>query len=318
MVNGNSIKYSESSIKYPESITKKMSKTNKIDWKSIISISSILYTVSGLFIAVVALKGFMIPNSFIDGGVTAISILVNKVFHIHISILLIVFNIPFLVIGYHKLGKTFIVQSLVAILIMATLMFFVNIPTVTNDKVLIAVFGGFLMGLGIGLVIRGGAVIDGLEIIAHYTTKRVAFTTSEIIMLFNSFVILGAAIEFGLETAMYSILVYYTAMKTSDYVVDGFEEFTALSIISKEHELVKSLIVNEFGKAITVYKGERGFLPGAFDIKHDVDIIMTVVTRLEIHRLKHEVSLIDNSAFFFVQSIKEVKGGIIKQAGIKA
>jgi uncharacterized membrane-anchored protein YitT (DUF2179 family) len=201
---------------------------------------------------------------------------------------------------------------------MASLMFFVKVPTFTQDKVLIAVFGGFLMGLGIGLVIRGGAVIDGLEIIAHYTTKRVAFTTSEIIMLFNSLVILGAAIEFGLETAMYSILVYYTAMKTSDYVVDGFEEFTALSIISKQHDMVKTLIVNEFGKAITVYKGERGYLPGAFDIRNDVDIIMTVVTRLEIHRLKQEILKIDDNAFFFVQSIKEVKGGSIKQSGIKA
>jgi uncharacterized membrane-anchored protein YitT (DUF2179 family) len=295
-----------------------MSKSKKIDWKTIFSFQSIAYTFSGLFIAVIALKGFMIPNSFLDGGVTAISILVNKVFKIHISILLIVFNLPFLIIGYQKLGKTFIVQSLIAILIMASLMFFVNVPTLTEDKVLIAVFGGFLMGLGIGLVIRGGAVIDGLEIIAHYTTKKVAFTTSEIIMLFNSLVILGAAVEFGLESAMYSILVYYTAMKTSDYVVDGFEEFTALNIISKDFELVKSLIVNDFGKAITVYKGERGYLPGSFNIKHDCDIIMTVVTRLEIHRLKQKVSNIDPDAFFFVQSIKEVKGGVIKKSSIKA
>lgn len=295
----------------------KVSKSAKIDWKSIFSLQSIIYTVLGLFIAVVALKGFMIPNNFLDGGVTAISILVNKVFKIHMSILLIVFNLPFLIIGYSKLGKTFIIQSLIAILIMAALMYFVNIPIVTKDKVLIAVFGGFLMGLGIGLVIRGGAVIDGLEIIAHYTTKKVAFTTSEIIMLFNSLVILGAALEFGLETGMYSILVYYTAMKTSDYVVDGFEEFTALTIISKEYDPVKSLIVNDFGKAISVFKGERGYLPGAFDIKFDCDIIMTVVTRLEIHRIKQEVFKIDPNAFFYVQSIKEVKGGITKQSGIK-
>ncbi len=298
--------------------SKIQTRSNKIDWKLIFSFQSLIYTLLGLFIAVVALKGFMIPNSFLDGGVTAISILVNKVFKIHISILLIVFNLPFLFIGYRKLGKTFIVQSSIAIIMLAALMYFVNIPIVTEDKVLIAVFGGFLMGLGIGLVIRGGAVIDGLEIIAHYTTKRVAFTTSEIIMLFNSFVILVAAVEFGLETAMYSILVYYTAMKTSDYVVDGFEEFTALSIISKHHDAVKSLIVNDFGKAITVYKGERGYLPGTFEIKTDVDIIMTVVTRLEIHRIKQEVSKIDENAFFFVQSIKEVKGGVIKQSGIKA
>jgi uncharacterized membrane-anchored protein YitT (DUF2179 family) len=181
----------------------------------------------------------------------------------------------------------------------------------------IADSGGLLMGLGIGLGIRGGAVIDGLEIIAHYTTKRGAITSSEIIMLFNSLVILSAAIKFGIESGMYSILVYYTAMKTSDYVVDGFEEFTALNIISKEYESIKSLIVNDFGKAISVFKGERGYLPGSFDIKHDCDIIMTVVTRLEIHRIKQAVSKIDPYAFFYVQSIKEVKGGIVKQTGIK-
>jgi uncharacterized membrane-anchored protein YitT (DUF2179 family) len=295
-----------------------MSTSNKVEWKTIFSVRSIFFTVLGLLIAVVALKGFMIPNNFIDGGVTGISIVLTEVFHVHFSILLIAFNIPFLIIGYHKLGKTFIVQSLLAILIMATLMFFVNIPTVTEDKLLIAVFGGFLMGLGIGLVIRGGGVIDGLEIIAHYTTKKVAFTTSEIIMLFNFLIILGAALKFGIEAAMYSILVYYTAIKTSDYVVDGFEEFTALNIITKDYDLVKSLIVNDFNKAITVYKGERGYLPGSFNQKHDVDIIMTVVTRLEIHRLKQEISKIDENAFFFVQSIKEVKGSTIKQSGINA
>lgn len=173
------------------------------------------------------------------------------------------------------------------------------------------------MGLGIGLVIRGGGVIDGLEVIAHYTNKKTGFTTSEIILVFNSLVILGAALKFGLETAMYSILVYFTAMKTSDYVVDGFEEFTALNIISKDFDAVKSLIVNDFGKAISVYKGERGYLPGSFNLKYDCDIIMTIVTRLEIHRIKQEVSKIDPDAFFFVQSIKEVKGGIIKQPGIQ-
>ncbi len=294
-----------------------MSKSDKINWGSIFSLQSIVYTLLGLFIAVVALKGFMLPNNFLDGGVTAISILVNKVFKIHMSVLLIVFNLPFLIIGYRKIGKNFSIQSLLAILIMAVFMYFVNIPTVTNDKLLIAVFGGFLMGLGIGLVIRGGGVIDGLEVIAHYTNKKTGFTTSEIILVFNSLVILGAALKFGLESAMYSILVYFTAMKTSDYVVDGFEEFTALNIISKEFESVKSLIVNDFGKAISVYKGQRGYLPGSFDIKYDCDIIMTIVTRLEIHRIKQEVSKIDPEAFFFVQSIKEVKGGIIKQPGIQ-
>jgi uncharacterized membrane-anchored protein YitT (DUF2179 family) len=290
-----------------------MSNSNSIQWKSIFSFSSILYTILGVFSALIALQGFMIPNHFLDGGITGICILIEEVFHVPFSILLVIFNIPFLYIGYKKIGKTFSIHALMAVLLLAILMSFVSFPAVTSDKVLIAVFGGFFIGLGIGLVIRGGGVIDGLEIIAHYTNKKSGFSTGEIILTFNSLLFIGSAFVFGIETAMYSILVYFTAMKTSDYVVDGFEEFTALSIISKDYDLVKSLIVNDFGKAISVYKGERGYLPKSFDIKHDCDIVMTIVTRLEIHRIKQSISKIDPNAFFYVQSIKEVKGGIGKQ-----
>lgn len=289
-----------------------MNNTNKINWKAIFSLSSILYIIIGVSFALVALKGFLIPNHFLDGGVTGISILLEHIFHIPFSILLIAFNIPFLIIGFKKIGKTFSIQAFLAIILLSVLMNFIDIPAVTNDKVLIAVFGGFFIGLGIGLVIRGGGVIDGMEIIALYTNKKSGFSTSEIIMTFNSLVILSAAYEFGIETAMYSILVYFTAMKTSDYVVDGFEEFTALNIISKDHELVKSVIVNDFKKAITVYKGERGYLPQSFDTKHDNDIIMTIVTRLELHRIKQAIATLDPDAFFYVQSVKEVRGGIGK------
>jgi uncharacterized membrane-anchored protein YitT (DUF2179 family) len=289
-----------------------MTKSNQINWKSIFSLSAITYTVLGVASAVVALQGFMIPNHFLDGGVTGISILIEEIFGIHISLLLIVFNIPFLILGYKKMGKTFSVHATLAVLLLAALMTFVSFPAFTTDKVLIAVFGGFFIGLGIGLVIRGGGVIDGLEVIAHYTHKRSGFSTSEIILTFNSLIFLGAAIEFGIEAAMYSILVYFTAMKTSDYVVDGFEEYTALTVISEEFEQVKSIIVNDFGKGISVYKGERGYLPGVFNEKHDCDIVMTIVTRLEVHRLKQAISSVDPSAFFYIQTIKEVKGGIIK------
>jgi len=290
-----------------------MSKEDKINWSSIFSLSYALTTIIGVFISVVALKGFMLPNNFVDGDVTAISILFKEIFQIHISFFLVLINLPFVYIGYRLIGKTFAVKSLISISLMAFLMVVVEVPVVTNDKLLIAVFGGFLMGLGLGLVVRGGGVVDGLEVIAQFTRQKTGFTTSEIIMVFNSLVILGAAFEFGLEPAMYSILVYFTAMKTSDYVVDGIEEFTSLSIVSKEYESIKSLIVNDFGKAITVYKGERGYLPGAFELSHDTDIVVTVVTRLEIHRIKKEVSKIDPQAFFFVQSIKEVKGSYLKR-----
>jgi uncharacterized membrane-anchored protein YitT (DUF2179 family) len=289
------------------------SKSQHINWKQIFSLNSVIFTTLGVLSAVIALKGFMIPNHFLDGGVTGISILIEETFHVNIALLLIVFNLPFIYIGYKKIGKTFGVHSLISVLLLAFLMTVVDVPTVTKEKILIAVFGGFLIGLGIGLVIKGGSVIDGLEVIADYTNKKFGFSTSEIILLVNSCIMLGAAFEFGIETAMYSILTYYTALKTSDYVVDGFEEYTALSIISKDHEAIKALIVNDFGKAISVFKGERGYLPGSFDVHSDCDIIMAIVTRLEVHRIKEAILNEDPTAFIYVQSIKEVRGGIVKQ-----
>lgn len=199
-----------------------MSSTDRIDWKSIFSLSSMMYTILGVFSALIALQGFMIPNHFLDGGITGISILIEEVFHIPFSLPFILLNLPFIFMGFRKIGKTFSVNALIAVILLAVLMTFITFPQITSDKVLIAVFGGFFIGLGIGLVIRGGGVIDGLEIIAHYTNKRIGFSTSEIIMTINTLLFIGAAFEFGIETAMYSILVYFTAMKTSDYVVDGF------------------------------------------------------------------------------------------------
>lgn len=269
--------------------------------------------ISGIGFAILGLQGFLLPNNFLDGGVTGISILVTGFANIHISILLLVFNIPFVILGYHKIGRIFGVRSLFANILLAAGLFFINIPAFTDDKVLIAVFGGLFIGLGIGLVIRGGAVIDGVEVIAHYTEKKSAFTSGEIILTLNILIIMGAALQFGPETGMYSILVYYTAMKTTDYVVDGFEEYTALNFISIEEESICALIVNDFGKAVSIFKGERGYLPNSYNNTTECKIIMTVVTRLEVHRIKEAVHKIDSDAFIFVTSIKEVKGGIIKK-----
>lgn len=282
-------------------------------WRNIFSLRAIIFTVLGVGFAIIGLQGFMVPNNFLDGGVTGISILVKGFANIHISLLLIVFNIPFLIIGFRKISKTFGIQASIAVLLLAAGMYFIEIPVFTTDKVLIAVFGGFFIGLGIGFVIRGGGVIDGLEVIAQYTERKSAFTAGEIILVLNTLIIIGAAYKFGIETGMYSILVYFTAMKTTDYVVDGFEEFTALHIISKKSELIKRTIVNDYKKAITVYKGERGYLPGSFHVKSDADVIMTVVTRLEIHRIREAAIKIDPQAFIYVHSIKEVKGGLVNK-----
>lgn len=286
---------------------------DQIDWKRILSLPSLIFTILGVVCAVIALKGFMLPNHFIDGGITGISILASKAFHIDISFLLIVLNAPFVLIGYRRIGKTFALQTSLAVLLLVAGLNTISVPMITDDKILIALFGGFFIGLGIGFVIRSGGVLDGLEVIAHYTNKKSGWSTGEIVMAINTLVILGALFQFGLEAAMYSILTYFTAMRISDYVVDGFEEYTALTVISNEHASIKGIIVNDFNKAISVFKGERGYLPGNFDVHHPCDIIMTIVTRLEIHRLKKAILQQDPHAFLYITSIKEVKGGIIKQ-----
>lgn len=290
-----------------------MKHTDHIDWKEILDPSSIVFTLLGVLSLAIALKVFLLPNEFIDGGVTGMSILASKKLHIPISIPLLVFNLPFIYIGLKKIGKSFTVQTTIAIVLLALVMlFFDKVPSPTNDQLLVALFGGFFIGLGIGFAIKAGGVLDGMEIVADYTHKKSGFSTSEIVMLFNTILFLIAAFAFGWEKAMYSIVTYFTAMKISDYVVDGFEEYTALTVISGKHELVKNIIVKDFNKGISVFKGERGYLPTSFHIHHDCDIVMTIVTRLEIHRIRTAIMEQDPNAFIYIQSIKEVTGGVIK------
>lgn len=294
-----------------------ISTRQKIDWKAVFDPFSIIYIVIGVFCAAVALKVFMLPNKFLDGGVTGIAIIVNLQYGIDLNLLLVLINIPFLWLGWKKIGRTFAVQSAFSVFLLVIVLEFLKVPAITSDLVLSAVFGGMLMGLGIGLIIRGGGLIDGFEVITEFVQKNSPLSASEITIFLNSLIMLFAAIFFGIEPAMYSILTYFTAIKMTDYVVEGFEEYTALTIISREDEKVKELIVKEFRKAISVYKGERGYLPETFHIKHPCDIIMTVVTRLEVHRIKEAIQQIDPKAFFYVQTIKEVKGGVIKRVGKK-
>lgn len=286
---------------------------NEIAWNEVFSFKSILFTTLGSLCAVIAIKGFMIPNQFLDGGVTGISILLHEIYHINITLPLIILNIPFIILGYSKIGKEFAFQSSLAVIILAILINVISIPTITEDKILIAMFGGMFMGMAIGFVIRAGGVIDGLEVIADYADKKMAISVPEIIMLINTVIFLIAALSLGIEKAMYSILTYFTALQVSKYIVDGFEEYTTMHIISSKAEEMKSLVVKDFGKAITVYKGERGYLPKSFTVKEDCDIIVTVITRLEIHKLKMAISALDPKAFVYIQNIRELGGGIVKR-----
>jgi uncharacterized membrane-anchored protein YitT (DUF2179 family) len=190
-----------------------------------------------------------------------------------------------------------------------------HVPAVTDDKLLIAIFGGCFMGIGIGLVMRSNAALDGFEILAEATIQRIGLSMSEVILGFNIIIFLGAAIHFGIESALYSIITYFAALKMVDYVVDGIEEYIALTIISGQSDAIRDLVVNRFGKGITVYKGERGFLPGSFNQRTDCDVIMTIVTRLELLEITKAIRAIDPKAFLFTNKIHETHGGVVKQKG---
>ncbi len=285
---------------------------NRIEWEHILNGKNLLQILIGTGLAVIAMKGFMIPNRFLDGGVTGISILLHEIFHFNISLAVLVLNLPFIYLGYKRIGKTFAVETTIAVILLSLGLIFIDIGPITKDRLLIAIFGGILIGTGVGVVIRAGAVIDGAEVIAVFTKRKTGFSNSEIIMAINTVIFAVAAIQFGIETAMYSVITYFTATRATNYVVDGIEEFTAMNIITSQEEEVKNLLVNDLGKGITVYKGQRGYLPGSFAVKTDCEIIVTIVTRLEIKQIQEALLAIDPNAFVYVQSIKEASGGILK------
>ena len=285
---------------------------DKVHWDRILEPKIIFQLILGCSMAVIAMRGFMIPNKFLDGGITGISLLLHEAFHFNISFLVIVLNIPFIIWGYRRVSRTFAIQTSLAALILALGLYFIPVPALTSDKLLTAVFGGILIGTGIGLVIRSGGVLDGAEVVALFTKRKTGLSNSEIILIMNTFIFAGAAFHFGLAAAMYSLITYFTATRATDYIVDGIEQYTALNIITAHQDQVKSLLVNDFGKGITVYKGERGYLPGSFDIKTDCEIIVTIITRLEVLQLQHAILTIDPKAFIYVFNIKEAAGGILK------
>ena len=268
----------------------------------------------GIALACFGLKGFLLPNHFIDGGITGISLLtfqLTKSSGIPVSVWLVLFNIPFIVLGAKQIGKRFAIVTSVAIVVLAATIFFVEFPVITDDKLLTAIFGGFFLGAGIGLAIRGGCVIDGTEILAVYLNRRSVLSMGDIILLINVIIFLLAGFVLGIETALYSILTYLSASKTVDFIIQGIEEYTGVTIVSAKSAQIREAITKNLGRGVTIYKGERGFQSAQFKSK-DIDIIFTVVTRLEVSKLKQEVALIDHKAFIVISTISDTKGGIIK------
>jgi uncharacterized membrane-anchored protein YitT (DUF2179 family) len=278
-----------------------------------ISFLDTVYTLAGILFCGFALKSFLVPNAFFDGGVTGISLLIHELYHVNIAYVIIIANIPFIIMGAFQVNKSFAVKTFLAIIGLALCLHFIPYPEITSDKLLVSIFGGVFMGIGIGLAIRGGCALDGIEVLALYTGKRISFTISEIILGINIIIFLIAAVKLGLPTSLYSILTYYTASRTINFVIEGLEEYTGVTIISGQHALIKEMLVKQLSRGITVYKGERGFLKESFDVSHPVDIVFTVVTRLELRRLRNMVHEIDPNAFIFTSIIKEAAGGVLKR-----
>lgn len=286
-------------------------KVHKSHWVS--SLNDWILITLGALTAAFGIKGFLEPNEVYDGGITGISLIVNKLFSFNLSLLIVIINLPILLANFFGSFKSLALKTAGGILLLGVFLYFVPDLHITQDKLLVAVFGGFFLGLGSGLAMRGGAALDGTEILALYTIKKTSFTISEIILAFNILIFSAAAIAFDLQVALYSILTYFAASQTIGYVIEGIEAYTGVTIISENSEMIKRRLVNELGRGITVYKGERGFLPGNFEVSSDVDIIFTVITRLELRKLKNLVYQTDPKAFVFANTIKEASGGVIKR-----
>ncbi len=271
-----------------------------------------LLVILGVLSASFGLKGFLLPNDFLDGGVTGISLLINILTDINLPVLIIIVNLPFIWLAYTQVSKMFALKTLLAIGLLALSLTFISFPIVTTDKLLIAVFGGFFLGAGIGLSIRGGCVLDGTEVLALFISRKTVLTVGDVIIVINVIIFSAAAILINIETAMYAMLTYLGASKTIDFLIHGLEEFTGVTIISEHSEEIRKVIIEKLGRGVTIFNGKRGFGKRG-QLNEDLNIIYTVVTRLEIQKLTDEIENIDKSAFIIQQTINDVKGGMIKK-----
>ncbi len=269
----------------------------------------------GILSASFGFKGFLLTNHFIDGGATGISLLTSALTDIPLHYLIIGINIPFIILGYNIIGTQFAVKTALAITGLSLALAYITVPNITNDNLLVAVFGGFFLGAGIGFAIRGGAVIDGTEVLAIFLSRKLGTTIGDIIIIVN-IIIFGAAARFlGIEVALYSMITYLAASKTLDFIIEGIEEYIGVTIVSSHSEEIRQMIISKMGRGVTVYMGRRGY--GKHGETKETDIIYTVITRLELNKLTTEIQKIEPNAFVVMNSVKDTKGGLIKKRPLK-
>jgi len=279
------------------------------------NLKNVFLIAAGIAAATVGLKGFLLPNGFLDGGATGISLLLNLKTGIDISILIMVVNLPLIAIGWRQVSKDFALKTFLAVSVFAIVIHFFEMQSLTQDKLLISVFGGFFLGAGIGLAMRGGCVIDGTEVLAVFIARKSSLSVGDFIALFNIVLFSAAAFLVNLETALYSMLTYITASKTIDFIITGIEEYIGVTIISEKSDEIKESIITNLGRAVTVYKGEGGYGKRGV-VEAERKIIFSVVTRLEVQKLVSEIEKIDAEAFVIQHTINDTKGGMIKKRSL--
>lgn len=275
-------------------------------------LSSEIFQISlGVLLASIGLKGFLLPNSFLDGGATGIAILISGLYDIDISLILLIVSVPFLVLAWFTLTKRILIKSILAIVALAVFVHFENFSSITEDKLLIAIFGGLFLGSGIGLAIKNGAVLDGSEILGIFINNRLGISIGKTILLFNVVLFGITALVLTKEVAMYSILTFLITAKVIDLMIEGFEGYVGLMIVSKNIDEIEKGLIAKVGAGMTLYKGSRGY--GKNGIQSEGDIIHTVINRIDIRRTYNLIDSIDPEAFIIEFDVNNIKGGILRK-----
>ena len=278
--------------------------------RAVFSVTSCIYMILGVISATIGLKAFLLSNNFLDGGAMGVSLLINILTDFDLSLLILMINLPFIIIGYRQISWQFAIRSTISIILLSVLVHFVELPSITSDKLLIAIFGGVFLGAGIGFSIRGGSVIDGTEVMAIYMSRRGGITVGNFIAIFNVALFIIAAFLINVETAMYSMLTYVAASKSVDFIINGIEEYIGVTIVSPQNADIRHMITDQLHRGVTVYRAA-----GGYQSAHDENrkVLFCVVTRLEVTKLLSEIDKIDPTAFVVQHSIREIKGGVLKK-----
>lgn len=272
------------------------------------NLSEFVQILIGIFLASLGLKLFLLPNGFLDGGATGIAILLSTIFKLDISLVLLIVSIPFLILAWFSLSKRIFFKSVVSILSLAFIIHFENFNSVTEDKLLIAIFGGLFLGAGIGLAIRNGAVLDGSEILGIFINQRLGISIGKVVLLFNAILFGITAFLLTLEVAMYSILTFIVTAKVIDLMIEGFEDYVGLMIVSEEVNTINEELIRVVGIGTTLYNGSGGY--GKRGARQTKEIIHTVINRIDIRRTYNLIESIDKDAFIIEFDVNNIKGGI--------